>query len=90
MFCLSTCLLPFCLTFQGIVKLGFFERKLQVLEAEKFEEWLGNRPAERLLEIGVEKITIKKIIVLLLNEIKHLKMKCEFQWTAFYVHLLKG
>jgi hypothetical protein len=36
------------------VKLGFYKRKLQVVEAEKYEEWLTNRPAERLLEIGME------------------------------------
>ncbi|CAB4030772.1 Hypothetical predicted protein [Paramuricea clavata] len=36
-----------------LVKLGFYERKLQVVEAEKYEEWLTNRPAERLLEIDI-------------------------------------
>lgn len=40
--------------FQVVVKLGFYERKLQVIETEKYEEWLNSRPAERLLEIGKE------------------------------------
>jgi hypothetical protein len=39
------------------VKLGFYERKLQVIEGEKYEEWLTNRPAERLLEIGMKNST---------------------------------
>ncbi|KAK3753309.1 hypothetical protein QZH41_015250, partial [Actinostola sp. cb2023] len=35
------------------VKLTFYERKLQIQEAEKFEEWRNNRPLERILEIDV-------------------------------------
>lgn len=42
----------FTLIFQSVVKLCFYERKLQVQEAEKYEEWKSNRPADRILEIG--------------------------------------
>ena len=38
--------------FQSVVKLCFYERKLQVQESEKYEEWKSNRPADRILEIG--------------------------------------
>jgi len=38
--------------FQSKVKLTFYERKLQILEVEKFEEWKNHRPLERILEIG--------------------------------------
>lgn len=40
------------LTSQSVVKLCFYERKLQVQESEKYEEWKNNRPADRILEIG--------------------------------------
>lgn len=40
------------LLFKGTVRLGFHDRKYQVIENEKFEEWTANRPSERLLEIG--------------------------------------
>lgn len=42
----------FTLIFQSVVKLCFYERKLQVQESEKYEEWKSNRPADRILEIG--------------------------------------
>ena len=35
-----------------MIKLCFYERKLQVQESEKYEEWKNNRPADRILEIG--------------------------------------
>eukprot|EP00112_Aurelia_sp_Birch-Aquarium-sp1_P011788 Seg248.1 transcript_id=Seg248.1/GoldUCD/mRNA.D3Y31 product="alpha-globin transcription factor CP2" protein_id=Seg248.1/GoldUCD/D3Y31 len=38
---------------KGTVRLGFHDRKYQVIENEKFEEWTANRPSERLLEIDV-------------------------------------
>ena len=37
---------------QSTIKLCFYERKLQVQESEKYEEWKNNRPADRMLEIG--------------------------------------
>ena len=40
------------LSLQSVVKLCFYERKLQVQESEKYEEWKNNRPADRILEIG--------------------------------------
>ncbi|XP_015772254.1 PREDICTED: transcription factor CP2-like isoform X2 [Acropora digitifera] len=53
-----TCLPDEALKFKGqciksVVKLCFYERKLQVQESEKYEEWKNNRPADRLLEIDV-------------------------------------
>lgn len=53
-----TCLPAEALKFKGqcvksVVKLCFYERKLQVQESEKYEEWKSNRPADRLLEIDV-------------------------------------
>lgn len=38
---------------KSVVKLCFYERKLQVQESEKYEEWKNNRPADRILEIDV-------------------------------------
>lgn len=38
---------------KSVVKLCFYERKLQVQESEKYEEWKSNRPADRILEIDV-------------------------------------
>lgn len=38
---------------KSVVKLCFYERKLQVQELEKYEEWKNNRPADRILEIDV-------------------------------------
>ncbi|XP_032233782.1 transcription factor CP2 isoform X2 [Nematostella vectensis] len=37
----------------SVVTLTFYERKLQVVEAEKFEEWRNNHPLERIFEIDV-------------------------------------
>lgn len=54
MFVLSVCIVPSLFSFllQSVVKLCFYERKLQVQELEKYEEWKNNRPADRILEIG--------------------------------------
>ncbi|XP_065053432.1 transcription factor CP2-like isoform X1 [Rhopilema esculentum] len=38
---------------QGVIRLGFHDRKYQVIESEKFDEWSANHPNERLLEIDV-------------------------------------
>ncbi|XP_027060557.1 upstream-binding protein 1-like, partial [Pocillopora damicornis] len=38
---------------KSTIKLCFYERKLQVQESEKYEEWKNNRPADRMLEIDV-------------------------------------
>jgi len=38
---------------KGSIRLGFHDRKYQVVEIEKFEEWATNRPNESLLQIDI-------------------------------------
>ena len=40
------------LPYKGSIRLGFHDRKYQVIENEKFEEWATNRPNDSLLQLG--------------------------------------
>ena len=38
--------------FKSVISIGFCERKNERYEAEKYDEWIQNRPNENMLELG--------------------------------------
>ncbi|XP_046846407.1 transcription factor CP2-like isoform X2 [Xenia sp. Carnegie-2017] len=61
-----------------VAKLGFYERKLQVVETEKYEEWLANRPTERILEIDMP----MSVGILNVRTQGSYKNELEFEWDT--------